>query len=130
MANNNIQIFLKSFGNFEITKYHEPDSLKTLVIDDVDYQLDHKIVNGGESVTGISPMVPGDTTLKLNSFLLKRDNARLFEALRNPTVDGLGAATGSNGNNTQQYTNIKVVTGFKQIGNPSEFNDVVVKFFK
>jgi hypothetical protein len=130
MPNTNLQLFCKSFGNFEITKYHEPDSLKTLVIDDVNYQITHNIVNSGEPVSGVSPMTPGDTTLKLNSFLLKRDNARLFEALRNPTTDGLGAAACANGNNTQQYTQVKVVTGFKQVGNPSEFQDVVLKFFK
>lgn len=130
MANNNIQIFLKNFGNFEITKYAEPDSLKSLVIDDVDYTIDYKKLNGGEIVGGQVDMIPADTSIKLNSFSLKRDQPRLYEALRNPVRTGLGAATASNVNNTQEYSNILVVTGFKQMGNPAEFNEVVVKFVK
>lgn len=130
MANTNLQIFLKNFGNFELTKYHDPDALKSLVIDDLNYQMNHNILNSGEVVSGSVPMIPADTTLRLHSFNLKRDNARLYEALKNPTSDGLGAAVVSNGNNTVNYSNIKVSLGFKQVGNFSEFNEVSVKFVK
>lgn len=130
MSNNNAQIFVKNFGKFELSKYAEPDGLKTLVIDDVDYQMEYKKVNGGEVVGSQVDMMPGDTTINLNSFLLKRDNARMYEALRNPTILGLGPVTVSNGNNTFDYSNLRVVTGFKQVGNPAEFQAVVFKFVK
>lgn len=104
--------------------------MKTLMIDDVDYVFSFQKLNGGEVVPGKVAIVPGDTTLKVNSFSLKRDNATLFEALKNPSTDGLGSSTVSNGNNTITYSQVYVVTGFKQIGNPSEFNEVVLKFVK
>lgn len=130
MQNSNIRIFLKAFGNFELTKYHDPEALRTLVIDDVNYQITHNIINNGELASGTVPMIPADTTLKLHSYNLKRDNASVYDALRNPSVDGLGQVTVQNGNNTQNYSNVKVITGFKLTGNPSEFNEVVLKFVK
>jgi hypothetical protein len=131
MSNNNAQLFLKNFS-IDLFKFHEPDSLKTLSIDDINYSLFHNIANSGEVVSGAVPAIAGDTTLKLNSFMIKRDNARLFEALRSPTTDGLGGATLSNGNNSQEYSNIKVSEkgGIKQVGNPAEFSDVMLKFIK
>lgn len=128
--NTNIQIFLKGFGNFELTKYFDPEALRTLVIDDVNYQMTHNMINNGEVGSGSSPMAPGDTTLKLHSYNLKRDNNTVFDALRNPKVDGLGMVTVNNGNNSQTYSNVKVVTGLKVTSNPAEFNEVTVKFFK
>lgn len=130
MQNSNIKIFLKALGNFELTNYSEPESLRTLIIDDVNYQITHNIINNGESASGAVPMTPGDTTLKLSSYYIKRDSETVFQALRNPKTEGLGRVTVQNGNNTQEYTNCKVVTGFKMVGNPSEFNEITVKFFK
>lgn len=130
MQNSNIKIFLKALGNFELTKYFDPEALRTLIIDDVNYQITHNIINNGESASGAVPMTPGDTTLKLHSYNIKRDNQSVFDALRNPKTEGLGRVTVQNGNNTQEYSNMKVVMGFKMVGNPSEFNEITVKFFK
>ncbi len=130
MQNSNIKIFLKALGNFESTKYFDPEALRTLVIDDLNYQITHNIINNGELASGSVPMTPGDTTLKLHSYNIKRDNASVFDALRNPSVDGLGQVIVQNGNNTQTYSNVKVVQGFKMVGNPSEFNEITVKFLK
>lgn len=130
MQNSNIKIFLKALGNFELTKYFDPEALRTLIVDDVNYQITHNIINNGESASGAVPMTPADTTLKLHSYNIKRDSETVFQALRNPKTEGLGRVTVQNGNNTQEYSNCKVVMGFKMVSNPSEFNEITVKFFK
>ena len=129
MPNNNAQIFLKNFGNFEITKYFDPEALKTLVIPSSSDAADFKITNGGELKTCVIPAVPEDTTLKLNGSSLKRDNARLYNAL---IVKGseLGQATFSSGNETTIFSSTVVSNELKLMGNPSEFSDVAVKFVR
>jgi hypothetical protein len=130
MQNSNIKIFLKALGNFELTKYFDPEALRTLIIDDVNYQITHNIINNGEPASGSVPITPGDTTLKLHSYNIKRDSETVFQALRYPKTEGLGRVTVQNGNNTEEYSNVKVVMGFKTVGNPSEFNEITAKFFK
>ena len=129
MATNNVQIFFKNFGNFEITKYFDPEALKTLAVNPNGDVADFKVTNSNEIQTCIVPGVVEDTTLKVNASLIKRDNTRLYEALQRAGTD-LGEVLWSAGNETTTFAKCFLSVKMNLMGNPSEFTDVSVKFHK
>jgi hypothetical protein len=129
MATNNVQIFLKNFGNFEITKYFDPEALKTLAVNPNGDVADFKITNNNELQTCIIPGVVEDTVLKVNASLIKRDNKRIYDALQIVGSE-LGEVLWSTGNETTTFSKCVVSVKMNLMGNPSEFADVSVKFHK
>jgi hypothetical protein len=129
MATNNVQIFFKNFGNFEITKYFDPESLKTLAVNPNGDVADFKITNNNELQTCIIPGVVEDTVLKVNASLIKRDNKRIYDALQIVGSE-LGEVLWSTGNETTTFSKCVVSVKMNLMGNPSEFADVSVKFHK
>ncbi len=129
MATNNVQIFLKNFGNFEITKYFDPEALKTLAVNPNGDVADFKITNNNELQTCIIPGVVEDTVLKVNASLIKRDNKRIYDALQIVGSE-LGEVLWSTGNETTTFAKCVVSVKMTLMGNPSEFTDVSVKFHK
>lgn len=127
MSNNNSQIFLRNFGDFEITKYFDPQSLKDMEIPVQSTKAEFEVTNHDVLVTCKTPSVVEDTTFKLNASILKNDNDAVFRALSEAGRD-LGAATFSSGNLSREYSQVVVSSPIKNMGNNATFTSVSVKF--
>lgn len=129
MTTNNAQIFLKNFSNFEISKYIDPDSLRSIMVPLNNEKTDFSIANGGELFPIIMNAVPEDTSFKINASALKRDNNTVFLALSSAGTN-LGSVIFSNGNLTTNYTQVFVSKQLALSGNIGEFIDMSLKFQK
>ncbi|MGK0468868.1 hypothetical protein [Clostridium sp.] len=129
MTTNNVQIFLKDFGNFEITKYFDPESLSDLSAPQSSTKAEFFITNGDRLAVCKLPSVVEDTTFTLNASFLKEDNQRVYDAFIEQGTN-LGRVSFSNGNVSRDYSQLWVSKGIDLKGNKAKFSDVSVKFQK
>ena len=130
MANNNPQLFLKNFSNYDLFQDADPDALKTYVIDDVAVMNEFKITNGGtkNKSTVNKANGPDASPLPINMTNIKNKNNALWTALREGNV--LGAALFSKGSETVNYSSVDLDQPVKMQANPAEYSEASLKFFK
>ena len=125
----NAQIFLRNYGNYELSKIMDPEMLRDGIMPFDSTTADFSITNDGRLEACSIPMVPEDTNLKIKPKFLALENRPLFEALKKAGTS-LGRISVVNGVLSQEYSDVRVGKPMSNALNTCAWVEISLKFVK
>lgn len=132
MSNNTVsQYIFKNFGNYDLTRAMDKGALEDA--DEMVQSTEATVVVVGDGTlrTSVKPAVVGDTTWSVLPSLLKEQNPKMYEALKNPkAIRSLGPMSKVAGPDTTTFTDVVLIKGLDSKGSYNKFTNIVVKLQK
>jgi len=128
-TNNNAQLLLENYGNYDLFSKADSAQIADLTIEDATEAAQFIVTQDGTYKARTFKQVVPDTSFNIQAADLARDNSRLFAALQKAGF-ALGKAVLNRGRTTVTYQLFVGEKPMVQVGNGGGFSTISLKFNK